>query len=76
MFINVLPMSGHNVAVLLDTKLVRKDVGHGKSASFLYNFVPKHIWGVGMWAIQVCGMHGFIELLSVCLGLYILLFYS
>ena len=35
----VLPLSGHNAVVLWDTKLAGKDVGHGKSASFLYNAV-------------------------------------
>ena len=69
------PCLGTMWLLLLDTKLVGKHVGHGKSAYFLYNAVPEHMWGVGMWAMQVCGMHGFIELLPVCLGLYILVFY-
>ena len=44
MFINVLPLSGHNLAVLLDTKLVGKDVGHGKSA-FFYTILFQSIYG-------------------------------
>ena len=38
--------------------------------AMVYNAVPKHIWGVGMQAILVCGMHGFIELLPVCCGTF------
>ena len=66
--INVLPLSGHNAAVLWDTKLVGKDVGHGKSASFSYNAVLEHIWWVGIQAIQVCGMHGFSRVIACLFG--------